>query len=219
MSPYQVGPCRPCNLLQAGNHRFRTLSHVTSMLPTDSRENAVTSNTRSLHAWIMVRGLERDLKDLIFIEPTTGRRFEISNAPYLGIEAIWNHTNYWVNMQDSSSPIQNLDFNISDVALWESIFLSPSGQNPSCAFSALCSLGELSVQESKSKTTLKPAISPFGNGNGVLDMPPSWVLKLDLTRNCVRLRFPPDGNRTLFYQQSKLELFAGVTVTCAIQIR
>lgn len=34
-----------------------------------------------------------------FIEPSTGERKEISNENYIGIEAIWNNKNYWVNLQ------------------------------------------------------------------------------------------------------------------------
>jgi len=34
-----------------------------------------------------------------FIEPSTGERKEISDENYIGIEAVWNHINYWVNLQ------------------------------------------------------------------------------------------------------------------------
>lgn len=38
-------------------------------------------------------------KSPYFVEPCTGERKEISDENYIGIEAIWNHTNYWVNLQ------------------------------------------------------------------------------------------------------------------------
>lgn len=34
-----------------------------------------------------------------FIEPSTSERRDISNENYIGIEAIWNHKNFWVNLQ------------------------------------------------------------------------------------------------------------------------
>jgi len=34
-----------------------------------------------------------------FIEPSTGERKEISDENYTGIEVVWNHNNYWVNLQ------------------------------------------------------------------------------------------------------------------------
>lgn len=38
-------------------------------------------------------------KDVYFIEPSTGEWKDISDGNYIGIESIWNHTNYWVNLQ------------------------------------------------------------------------------------------------------------------------
>lgn len=34
-----------------------------------------------------------------FVEPSTSEKTDISNENYIGIEAIWNHKNYWVNLQ------------------------------------------------------------------------------------------------------------------------
>lgn len=34
-----------------------------------------------------------------FIEPSTGEKKEISDENYIGIEVVWNNTNYWVNLQ------------------------------------------------------------------------------------------------------------------------
>jgi hypothetical protein len=41
------------------------------------------------------------------IEPSTGKICTVKNeSGYIAIESIWNHTNYWVNMQDLKAPIQ-----------------------------------------------------------------------------------------------------------------
>lgn len=34
-----------------------------------------------------------------FVEPSTGERWELSDDNFIGIEALWNHKNYWVNLQ------------------------------------------------------------------------------------------------------------------------
>ena len=34
-----------------------------------------------------------------FIEPSTGEAHSLEWDQYLGIESLWNHKNYWVNMQ------------------------------------------------------------------------------------------------------------------------
>jgi hypothetical protein len=52
---------------------------------------------KRMHAWVLVRAGKRDLKEHVFIEPTTGRIYPVSSCPYIGIEAVWNHANYWVN--------------------------------------------------------------------------------------------------------------------------
>jgi hypothetical protein len=37
---------------------------------------------KRLHCWIMVRKGERQISESFFIEPTTGRRYEIADSPY-----------------------------------------------------------------------------------------------------------------------------------------
>jgi hypothetical protein len=51
-----------------------------------------------------VLNTKRDVPENIFIEPSSGEIFKTNDAKhgYEGIEAIWNHSNYWVNMQDAS---------------------------------------------------------------------------------------------------------------------
>lgn len=57
------------------------------------------------HCWVYVDKGPRDLSDSFFIEPSTGRHYFISkdnkSTPYFGIEAIFNHKNYWINMDPS----------------------------------------------------------------------------------------------------------------------
>lgn len=56
-----------------------------------------------MHSWIIIIPLKIEYENIndipYFIEPSTGERKEISDENYIGIEAIWNHRNYWVNLQ------------------------------------------------------------------------------------------------------------------------
>lgn len=56
-----------------------------------------------MHSWIIIIPLkieDENINDIpYFIEPSTGERKEISDKNYIGIEAVWNHRNYWVNLQ------------------------------------------------------------------------------------------------------------------------
>jgi hypothetical protein len=65
-----------------------------------------------IHAWVMVLPGKRGISEGFFIEPLTGLVQPTdtingdSNPGYLGIESVWNNSNYWVNMQDCSSGVE-----------------------------------------------------------------------------------------------------------------
>lgn len=58
---------------------------------------------RRVHSWVIIMPSETTIKltnkNVYFIEPSTGERKAVSDENYIGIEAIWNHKNYWVNLQ------------------------------------------------------------------------------------------------------------------------
>ena len=41
-----------------------------------------------------------------FLEPTTGESHPLDWEGYLGVESLWNHRNFWVNMQDCSQGVK-----------------------------------------------------------------------------------------------------------------
>lgn len=58
---------------------------------------------KRIHCWVIIIPLEtkdqHTTSEPYFIEPSTSERRDISNENYIGIEAIWNHKNFWVNLQ------------------------------------------------------------------------------------------------------------------------
>lgn len=50
-----------------------------------------------VHSWLLIRAGHRDIKEHLFIEPTTGRVYSVRNSPYIAIESVWNNTNYYIN--------------------------------------------------------------------------------------------------------------------------
>ena len=58
-----------------------------------------------VHSWVLVLQGKRDVSESFFIEPLTGLAHPVDSANYLGIESVWNHCNYWVNMQDCSEGV------------------------------------------------------------------------------------------------------------------
>lgn len=52
-----------------------------------------------IHCWVMVLSGKREVPETFFIEALTGTAVSTKDDDYLGIESVWNHKNYWVNMQ------------------------------------------------------------------------------------------------------------------------
>ncbi len=59
----------------------------------------IAQNKRRMHCWVYVASGRRDIKEPLFIEPTTGRAYSLHTNPYMGVESVWNNVNFWVNLQ------------------------------------------------------------------------------------------------------------------------
>jgi len=57
------------------------------------------------HSWVLILEGKREVAESFFIEPLTGLPHPLGTMNYLGIESVWNHRNYWVNMQDCSEGV------------------------------------------------------------------------------------------------------------------
>ena len=55
---------------------------------------------------MLVLSGKREVPESFFIETLTGVCHPLTHNVYLGIESVWNHKNYWVNMQDCSHGVQ-----------------------------------------------------------------------------------------------------------------
>ena len=53
---------------------------------------------RRLHCWVLLKKGKRELNETFFLEPTTGRRYDIAECPYLSVDAIFNEKNFWINL-------------------------------------------------------------------------------------------------------------------------
>jgi hypothetical protein len=65
------------------------------------------------------------MQESIFIEPTTGRKYALDNSPYYSVEAIFNHQNFWVNL-DPSRSVESIDLERFDEDLtgeWEYVMI------------------------------------------------------------------------------------------------
>ena len=65
------------------------------------------------------------MTETVFIEPTTARKYPVDASPYFGLEYLWNHRNFWVNIQPGTirqvPALRNLDTNLKDTTKWEPV--------------------------------------------------------------------------------------------------
>lgn len=67
-------------------------------------DSGSTDTTRRVHAWVLVRAGMREVEEHTFLEPSTGRAYPTTSSPYIGIESLWNKSNYWVNVNVDVAP-------------------------------------------------------------------------------------------------------------------
>jgi hypothetical protein len=66
-----------------------------------------------LHCWVLLQKGNREISETFFIEPTTGRKYSIQDAPYYSVESIFNHKNFWINL-DPSRSLDEINFDFQD---------------------------------------------------------------------------------------------------------
>jgi len=54
---------------------------------------------KRVHAWVLICAGKRDVKESLFVEPSTGRVYGLASSPYMAIESVWNDSNYWINLK------------------------------------------------------------------------------------------------------------------------
>ena len=78
------------------------------------------------HAWVLVSRGRRDLTEEFFVEATTGVIYPVGRAPYLGVDALFNEANYWVNVQTHLGalvPVAQMSWDLGAAAAWEYVLI------------------------------------------------------------------------------------------------
>jgi len=178
----------------------------TNVLPDPS---ATDDNMKRSHAWVLVRAGMRDVEEHTFLEPTTGRAYPASNSPYHGIESVWNKTNYWVNVNLTTSP-SDLEYAFNDSSKWEHLFLGsgPMGRDESGSKNQGSGDDLLMGQGADDVRNDSPERKDSDTIERQLDPPPSWCKDISIDRSRYLLRYPPLGRRTVQYHKAKVDYFA-----------
>ncbi len=165
-------------------------------------EDLTVEGEARAHAWVMIAAGSRDVKENIFVEPTTGRSYPVKSSPYLGIESLWNHENYWVNLKIETQ-LSQMDYDLSNNMIWEFVFISLSGVGETGEDRKVSDEDRLIKDEVGTDD-----VEILHSDDVTFDCPPTWSNVLRLERQAYLLRFPPNGHRTVLYCKSKVDLFA-----------
>ncbi|XP_001632291.2 dynein regulatory complex subunit 7 [Nematostella vectensis] len=146
-----------------------------------------------VHCWVLVLSGKREVPESFFIESLTGTAHQLNHSAYLGIESVWNDKNYWVNMQDCSNGVQDLVYDLGDASKWE--FMFPGTEKPLLSIPTMEDEPlDFDDDENEDET------SDF-------DLPPSWVLPIEMSLKDFQTRCPY-GKKIKLYKKAKLEKFA-----------
>jgi len=166
----------------------------------DEEEEEDPLEGERVHAWVLVRAGKREVKDHFFIEASTGRTYSVDGSPYLGVESVWNNKNYWANMQEPEDGPMKISFDLTNNDSWEYVFID---------------MQKVAGQIEDEADDMMAMDDDAGEGEGedeeddnVLDIPPSWVVKLVIDRDMYAKRFCNNGQQTVLYHKAKLEKFA-----------
>ncbi|NXH56034.1 DRC7 protein, partial [Rhabdornis inornatus] len=152
-----------------------------------------------VHAWVLVLPGKRKVPETFFINPFTGNHHSTTDECFLGIESIWNHRNYWVNMQDCRKGCKDLSFDLSDSICWEMMFSESIHQDQDASWhSKRCCQNHISLllfQQEK------------GEIDTSFEMPLSWVTQIRVS--CREYENPfSRGKKVILYDKAKLEKWA-----------
>ena len=152
-----------------------------------------------LHCWVLLQKGSRAVEETFFIEPTTGRKYSIEDAPYFSIESIFNHRNFWINLDPTRGLDEiNIDFQDDTTGEWEYAMLESQGKKKGDHDD---DNGDEPVEEEHDETD-----GPKKEED-VLDMPPPWSPKLFVNKDkCLDLC--PNGEKTVFYKKCKVDFYS-----------
>uniref|UniRef100_A0A4W4GEH3 Dynein regulatory complex subunit 7 n=1 Tax=Electrophorus electricus TaxID=8005 RepID=A0A4W4GEH3_ELEEL len=148
-----------------------------------------------IHCWVLVLPGNREVPDSFFIEPLTGQSYPTTSNQFLGIECIWNQQNYWVNMQDCRFGCAEMTYDLGDPVKWEYLLCSSMCQSL------------LLVPDTKRQHETEDEDEEEVQEQKVFHMPPSWVMKIHISREDMENRCP-GGRKLIRYRKATVEMFA-----------
>ncbi|NWS10133.1 DRC7 protein, partial [Pachyramphus minor] len=144
-----------------------------------------------VHAWVLVLSGKRKVPETFFINPFTGNSHNTTDECFLGIESIWNHRNYWVNMQDCRKGCKDLSFDLNDAICWE-IMLPESNK----------------LLTESSERDMDDMVSDPNSGSRAVGMLYPSIFLTSLLHTAEFENQYSQGKKVILYKQAKLEKWA-----------
>ncbi|KAM9192373.1 dynein regulatory complex subunit 7 isoform 1-T1 [Dugong dugon] len=151
-----------------------------------------------VHCWVLVLSGKREVPESFFIDPFTARSYSTQDGHFLGIESLWNHKNYWVNMQDCWNGCKDLVFDLGDPVRWEYLLLGTD--KPHLLTTDDDDDGVNDDDDDVENLGKEVEEKSF-------DMPYSWVEQIEISPEAFETRCP-NGKKVIQYKRAKLEKWA-----------
>nr|XP_037863971.1 dynein regulatory complex subunit 7 [Chlorocebus sabaeus] len=150
-----------------------------------------------VHSWVLVLSGKREVPENFFIDAFTGHSYSTQDEHFLGIESLWNHKNYWINMQDCWNCCKDLIFDLGDPVRWEYMLLGTDKSQLSL------------TEEDDSGINDEDDVENLGkeDEDKSFDMPHSWVEQIEISPEAFETHCP-NGKKVIQYKRAKLEKWA-----------
>ncbi|KAG9272008.1 dynein regulatory complex subunit 7 [Astyanax mexicanus] len=148
-----------------------------------------------VHCWVLVLSGNREVPENFFIDPLAGQSYPTTSEKFLGIESIWNHQNYWVNMQDCRFGCTEMTFDLGNPVKWEYLLRGSTSHNI------------LLNSDTKTQNDQEDEEEEDEETEEVFEMPPSWVSRIHISQEDMESRYP-GGTKLIQYRQATVEKFA-----------
>ena len=160
---------------------------------------------RRIHCWVLIKfntkkeGGERK-KELFFIEPSTGRIYDVKTSPYEQVDAMFNNYNFYINLHMEKKIRSNWEFvmlnskDADDEEIHEEEEEEKNSEDEKEKDNDLMILGAKDGKEEE-------------KASEILDMPPPWPKRIIIPLQKYNERSPTQ-TQVYFYEKTKVEKFA-----------
>ncbi|XP_049720428.1 dynein regulatory complex subunit 7 isoform X2 [Elephas maximus indicus] len=151
-----------------------------------------------VHCWVLVLSGKREVPESFFIDAFTARSYSTQDSHFLGIESLWNHKNYWVNMQDCWNGCKDLVFDLGDPVRWEYLLL---GTDKPHLFTTDDEDDGINDDDDDVENLGKE------DEEKSFDMPHSWVEQIEISPDVHSYKsMLPENDRVMeFYQSARVD--------------